>query len=49
MSFGSHDQFLYVLASGSNTISAFMVNLDGSLSFITMVASPAGASGLAAW
>lgn len=49
MGFSSHDQFLYVLASGSNMINVFSVNENGSLGFAGAFSSPAGASGLAAW
>jgi 6-phosphogluconolactonase len=47
MGFGGHGHFLYVLASGNNTINAFQVHEDGSLSLIDSYSSPAGASGLA--
>jgi len=49
MAFGSSDQFLYVLSSGNNTINAFQVHADGSLTFIASYSSPAAATGLAAW
>lgn len=48
MGLSKSDRFLYVLASGNNTINAFSVNPDGSLAFIANYSSPAGASGLAA-
>jgi 6-phosphogluconolactonase len=48
MAFGSSDHFLYVLASGNNTINVFMVHADGSLAFIASYSSPAAATGLAA-
>jgi 6-phosphogluconolactonase len=40
--------FLYVLDGGSQTISAFKVNADGSLVFIANTNAPAAASGLVA-
>jgi 6-phosphogluconolactonase len=48
MAFGSNDSFLYVLASGNNTINAFQVDADGGLTFIASYSSPAAATGLAA-
>jgi len=48
MAFGSHGQFLYVLASGNTTINAFQVHADGTLSFLASYSSPAAATGLAA-
>jgi hypothetical protein len=44
-----NSQFLYVLNSGSETIGAFAVNVDGSLTAIAGGVSglPAGAFGLA--
>jgi 6-phosphogluconolactonase (cycloisomerase 2 family) len=48
MGISKNDRFLYVLASGNNTINAFMIMPDGGLSFIASYDSPAGASGLAA-
>jgi 6-phosphogluconolactonase (cycloisomerase 2 family) len=41
-------QHLYVLSGGSNTITAFALNSDGSLASIGSVAVPAGSVGLAA-
>ncbi len=48
MGLSKNDRYLYVLASGNNTINAFAVRPDGSLAFIASYSSPAGASGLAA-
>lgn len=48
MGFGSNDQFLYVLASGTNMINVFAVHADGSLGYMGAVSAPAGASGIAA-
>lgn len=49
MDFSSQDQFLYVLASGSNKISVFAIQGDGGLRMAGAVNAPAGASGVAAW
>lgn len=49
MAFGSYGHFLYVLASGNNTLNAFQVHADGSLTFIASYSSPSAATGLAAW
>ncbi len=48
MAFGSSGQFLYVLASGNNTLNAFQIHGDGTLTFLASYSSPAAATGLAA-
>lgn len=49
MGLSNDNSFLYVLDSGTQMISAFKVNADGSLAFIADINAPAGASGLAAF
>ncbi len=48
MGLSSGNSFLYVLDNGTQAISAFRVNTDGSLDFISNISAPAAASGLAA-
>jgi 6-phosphogluconolactonase len=48
MAFGSAGRFLYVLASGNNSLNAFQVHADGTLAFLASYSSPAAATGLAA-
>ncbi len=48
MGLSANSQFLYTLDNGSNAISAFKVNADGSLTSLGDTPAPAGAAGLAA-
>lgn len=49
MAFGNSDTLLYVLASGNNTINAFWIHANGTLTFIASFSSPTAATGLVAW
>ena len=49
MALNADDAFLYVVSANTNTISAFAVNSDGSLSFLAFTDVMNGMVGLAAW
>ena len=49
MALSNNSQFLYTLDNGSNRISVFAVNADGSLTPLPGADAPVGAVGLAAW
>jgi hypothetical protein len=42
----SHGRFLHVLASGTDALLSFAIARDGSLSFVSEIATPDGANGL---